>query len=69
MQNQQDSAPSSDSFECAGALVAWPPHWVRSAFADRHDVKEGMSTGAAHYFTKPLDYGELEDRITDLIPC
>ncbi len=43
------------------------PFCFMSAFADRQDVKEGMSAGASHYFTKPLDYGELEDWITDRI--
>jgi CheY-like chemotaxis protein len=44
------------------------PFCFMSAFADRQDVKEGMSVGATHYFTKPLDYGELEDWISNRIP-
>ena len=27
MQNHQDSAPSSESFECAGALELFPNRW------------------------------------------
>lgn len=45
------------------------PFCFMSAFADRQDVKEGMSTGATHYFTKPIDYSELEDWITGRIPA
>jgi len=44
------------------------PFCFMSAFADKQDVKEGLSTGATHYFTKPIDYGELEDWITDRLP-
>lgn len=43
------------------------PFCFMSAFADRQDIKEGMGTGATHYFTKPIDYGELEDWITGSI--
>jgi len=41
------------------------PFCFMSAFADKQDVKDGLSTGATHYFTKPIDYGVLEDWITD----
>ena len=44
------------------------PFCFMSAFADRQDVQDGLSTGATHYFTKPLDYGELEDWIADRLP-
>ncbi|MGI9487410.1 MAG: response regulator [Geminicoccaceae bacterium] len=44
------------------------PFCFMSAFADQQDIKEGLSTGATHYFTKPLDYGELEDWITERLP-
>lgn len=44
------------------------PFCFMSAFADQQDIKEGMGTGATHYFTKPLDYGELEDWITERLP-
>lgn len=44
------------------------PFCFMSAFADQQDIKEGMGTGATHYFTKPLDYGALEDWITDRLP-
>ena len=43
------------------------PFCFMSAFADRQDIKEGMSTGADHYFTKPIDYCELEDWIREHI--
>jgi CheY-like chemotaxis protein len=43
------------------------PFCYMSAFADRKDVEDGMSTGVSHYFTKPLDYDELEDWITDRV--
>lgn len=39
------------------------PFVFMSAFADPQDVSEGMNIGAAHYFTKPLDYDELENWI------
>jgi len=42
------------------------PFVFMSAFTDQQDVKDGMKTGATHYFTKPLDYDELEDWIGDL---
>jgi DNA-binding response OmpR family regulator len=42
------------------------PFVFMSAFTDQRDVKEGMSIGATHYFTKPLDYEELEDWIVDM---
>jgi CheY-like chemotaxis protein len=45
------------------------PFCFMSAFADRQDVQEGLNTGATHYFTKPLDYGELEDWITGRLPA
>lgn len=44
------------------------PFCFMSAFADQQDIKEGMGTGATHYFTKPLDYDQLEDWITDRLP-
>ena len=44
------------------------PFCFMSAFADQQDIKESMTTGATHYFTKPLDYGVLEDWITDRLP-
>ncbi|NJO37873.1 MAG: response regulator [Rhizobiales bacterium] len=44
------------------------PFCFMSAFADQQDIREGMGTGATHYFTKPLDYGELEDWITARLP-
>ncbi|MGI9509856.1 MAG: response regulator [Geminicoccaceae bacterium] len=44
------------------------PFCFMSAFADQQDIKDGMSIGATHYFTKPIDYGELEDWITDRLP-
>ncbi|MGI9450100.1 MAG: response regulator [Geminicoccaceae bacterium] len=42
------------------------PFVFMSAFADQQDVTEGMGIGATHYFTKPLDYSELEDWIGNL---
>ena len=39
-----------------------------SAFADQQDVSEGMDAGATHYFTKPIDYVELEDWIAERLP-
>lgn len=45
------------------------PFCFMSAFADRQDVKDGLSTGATHYFTKPIDYGELEDWISERLPA
>ena len=39
------------------------PFVFMSAFADPQDVSEGMNIGATHYFTKPLNYDELEDWI------
>lgn len=42
------------------------PFVFMSAFTDQQDIKEGMSVGATHYFTKPLDYDELETWISDL---
>ena len=44
------------------------PFCFMSAFADQQDIKEGMGAGATHYFTKPIDYGELEDWIADRLP-
>ncbi|MGI9498870.1 MAG: response regulator [Geminicoccaceae bacterium] len=44
------------------------PFCFMSAFADQQDIKEGIGTGATHYFTKPLDYAELEDWIADRLP-
>jgi len=44
------------------------PFCFMSAFADKQDVKDGLSTGATHYFTKPIDYGELEDWLTERLP-
>lgn len=44
------------------------PFCFMSAFADQQDIKEGMGTGATHYFTKPLDYDQLENWITDRLP-
>lgn len=41
------------------------PFVFMSAFADPQDITEGMNVGATHYFTKPLDYAELEDWIGD----
>lgn len=42
------------------------PFVFMSAFADQQDMTDGMSTGATHYFTKPIDYDELEGWIGDL---
>lgn len=39
------------------------PFVFMSAFTDQQDINEGMNVGATHYFTKPLDYSELEDWI------
>ncbi len=39
------------------------PFVFMSAFTDKQDIKDGMKAGATHYFTKPLDYSELEDWI------
>lgn len=44
------------------------PFCFMSAFANQEDIKEGMDAGATHYFTKPIDYGELEDWIADRLP-
>lgn len=44
------------------------PFCFMSAFADKQDVKDGLGEGATHYFTKPLDYSELEDWITERLP-
>lgn len=44
------------------------PFCFMSAFADQQDIREGLSTGATHYFTKPLDYSALEDWITGRLP-
>lgn len=44
------------------------PFCFMSAFADKQDIEDGMGVGATHYFTKPLDYGELEDWITNRLP-
>jgi len=41
------------------------PFVFMSAFTDQQDIKEGMSVGATHYFTKPLDYDQLENWIQD----
>lgn len=63
--------PKLDGRELRNRLVsdhpdhAAIPFCFMSAFADKQDIKEGMNTGATHYFTKPLDYSELEDWITD----
>lgn len=43
------------------------PFVFMSAFTDQQDIKDGMSTGATRYFTKPLDYDELEGWIGDII--
>lgn len=66
--------PKLDGRELRRTLVKeHPDHAVipfcfMSAFADQQDIKEGMSTGATHYFTKPLDYSELEDWISERWP-
>lgn len=66
--------PKLDGRELRNVLVrehpdhAAIPFCFMSAFADKQDIKEGMGTGATHYFTKPLDYGELEDWITERLP-
>ena len=66
--------PKLDGRELRKRLVSEYPDFAAipfcfmSAFADQQDIKEGLSTGATHYFTKPLDYGELEDWITERLP-
>ena len=66
--------PKLDGRELRNLLVsehpchAAIPFCFMSAFADQQDIKEGMKTGATHYFTKPLDYGELEDWIGERLP-
>ena len=38
------------------------PFCFMSAFADEAETsRRGWASGATHYFTKPLDYGELEE--------
>lgn len=44
------------------------PYCFMSAFADQQDISDGLETGATHYFTKPIDYGELEDWIAEHLP-
>jgi len=44
------------------------PFCFMSAFADQQDVSDGISAGATHYFTKPIDYDELEDWIAVHLP-
>ena len=44
------------------------PFCFMSAFADQQDVDEGLDAGATHYFTKPIDYEELEDWIAERLP-
>ena len=66
--------PKLDGRELRNLLVSEHPNHAEipfcfmSAFADQQDIKEGMKTGATHYFTKPLDYGELEDWIGERLP-
>ncbi|HTY58789.1 MAG TPA: response regulator [Bacteroidota bacterium] len=31
-----------------------------TAYGDEHNFKTAMSTGAEHYFTKPIDFGQIK---------
>ncbi len=34
-----------------------------TAYSDEHNYKTAMSTGAEHYFTKPIDFGRVKTEI------
>jgi YesN/AraC family two-component response regulator len=37
-----------------------------TAYGDEHNYKAAMSTGAEHYFTKPIDFGKVKREIIEV---
>ena len=65
--------PKMSGFEMRQRLMDSDPELARrpfvfvSAYADKSDIADGLSLGADHYLTKPIDFAALHKWIAELL--